>query len=784
MNCGKVKIEYKFIISAAIASLFCPVFAYEVPLPNPAMFEPASFTASAKINTQTANPPETRIVPAAEVPIPEVMNSFFAPTTDITNAEPKLTSKTVLNQENPFNSMNNVASPSQYRNAIVKIRANSYSNENKPLETNPFKVMNNITLPSQYKKPAKQSKSTEEVIKTLPQISEKEVKTPADSYISSVIEEIVPHEIDYEGKTISQIQFSGLLTIREDVVARLLNVQENSIFNFHLLQENLEKIYTLGYFTDSMYVEPELLDDGTVKITFVLEENMKVKNVDIKGNNEIPSSEIMPLIKNLEGLPQNLNLINEAIEKINKYYEEKGYILAKVSNVDDNAEGNLTFTISEGIIDEINFKGNEITKDYVIKRNILTQAGSVYNEELFKKDLSKVYSTQIFEQVDRKIEPCPDKEGRYIVTVEVKEASSNSVSIGVGLDNALGGFGSLSYNEKNLFGRNQKLSLSGMLGSGLLLSDASIKNRMNWNIELNFFEPYLFSENNTFASKIYYRDLGSYQIPLAIEQRFGITNTIAHKVRGYDNLTTSLAFGYEYIHLKEGDLGKIAQVYRDSGVDFSKRREQLIGGSFLNIAPGIRYSTLDNENMPREGLEAKANFMEAIGLNSTKRSNGRLIGAVNKYIPFAKKSTLLIGAKGGVKVHGHDMPEVMAFRLGGPYTIRGFKMNGVGTGESFIMATGEIQTPIPLLDRCKYDVIKNLRFAFFMDAGRIFDPTITSKLYDRPLSAITMGVGLRIHIPGMNTISVDYGLPLTHTGRYASNHGYFTFGTGGLYDSY
>ena len=43
----------------------------------------------------------------------------------------------------------------------------------------------------------------------------------------------------------------------------------------------------------------------------------------------------------------------------------------------------------------------------------------------------------------------------------------------------------------------------------------------------------------------------------------------------------------------------------------------------------------------------------------------------------------------GVKVHGDNMPEVMAYRLGGPYTISGFRMNGVGSGESFVMGSAE-----------------------------------------------------------------------------------------------
>ncbi len=43
-----------------------------------------------------------------------------------------------------------------------------------------------------------------------------------------------------------------------------------------------------------------------------------------------------------------------------------------------------------------------------------------------------------------------------------------------------------------------------------------------------------------------------------------------------------------------------------------------------------------------------------------------------------------------------DIPEdYVAYRLGGPYTVRGFKMSGVGTGNAFIMGSAEFATPIP-----------------------------------------------------------------------------------------
>lgn len=198
----------------------------------------------------------------------------------------------------------------------------------------------------------------------------------------------------------------------------------------------------------------------------------------------------------------------------------------------------------------------------------------------------------------------------------------------------------------------------------------------------------------------------------------------------------------------------------------------------MNFAPGIKYDTRDTNENPREGMLAQAKFIEALSVSDFKNTNGRIAGSVSKYFPVRKKSSFSLTARGGVKVHGDDMPEVMAFRLGGPYTVRGFRMNGVGTGDAFLMGSAELATPLPFVDRLNYEFIKKVRLTFFVDAGQVFDETISSRLYDRPLSAITAGVGLKVYIPGVGPISVDYGIPLTNPGDYGSKNGYFTFGTG------
>ena len=586
-------------------------------------------------------------------------------------------------------------------------------------------------------------------------------------------------EPDLEGKIINNIYFEGLKTIKAENIRNKLRTQTGSIFNEDLLQQDLQRIYSIGFFTDKMAIEPQINEDGSVDLKFILEENIPVKGVSIVGNTVISSMELMPFVTPLENMPQNISHINDAIEKINNYYHTKGYILAGVNSVDDNDDGNLIFSITEGVIDKIFIEGNKKTKDYVIERNIMTQPGTVYNENYLKEDLSRVYSTKIFKEVDREIYPS-ETNGEYNVKVIVEEDSPNSLALGGGIDNGLGAFGSVSYTENNFLGRGQKLSLSGILGSGILLSDASIKNRMNYQLELSFFEPYFLNADNSLMSKLYYRDFGSWQVPLAIERRFGLSATVEHRVRGYNNLSTNFTAGFENISLSEGDFGKISQLYALRNLNIADRAKELTGGFFINLAPGVKYSTLDSEENPREGIIATAKFIEAISLSDFKNTNGRLAGGITKYFPVRKKSSFSLTARGGVRVHGDEMPEVMAFRLGGPYSIRGFRMSGVGTGDSFIMGSAELATPLPFVDRLKWEFLHKMRITFFVDAGKVFDPTISSKLYDRPMSAITAGIGLRVYVPGVGPISVDYGIPLTNPGDYGSTGGYFTFGTGAM----
>ena len=580
-------------------------------------------------------------------------------------------------------------------------------------------------------------------------------------------------------RTIKNIEILGNNVIDTSVILQQMKLQQGDVYSRELIQRDLKSIYQLGYFTEKMKAIPVNNPDGSVTLKIMLEENAPVTDFTIEGNTVISTDEILTYLLPMKGKPQNIADINEAIAKIQDCYSSKGYILARIDSVSDDPDGTVNISIKEGTINRILISGNEKTKDYVIERNILTEPGQIYNENLLKEDLVRLYATQAFKDVTREIEPTDDPD-KYDITINIEEQRTASISVGGGIDSVTGVFGSVGISDNNFLGRNERLSINVIAGTGVILNDSSIKRRMNLQAELSYFKPYFYNADTSLMSKVFYRDFGSYQVPLAIERRVGAEATVAHRMKYNKHVTGTFSLGIEHIDVSEGDGKKIGSLYSKYNIPISERAKQLEGGLFLSLSPALLYDTRDNATVTRKGTMASLRFDEEIGVIDFNKTHGKLTGMVKQYIPVGKKSSLSFTAKGGGKIHGDNMPEVMAYRLGGPYTVRGFKMSGVGTGDAFIMGSAEFATPIPFLDRTRINFLNNLRFTVWADAGKIFNPSITDRIYDRPLYAVSAGVGLKLYIPGMGPLSIDYGIPLTNPGDNGNKNGYFTFGVGDI----
>ena len=416
--------------------------------------------------------------------------------------------------------------------------------------------------------------------------------------------------VEKEQKIVKDIELYGVNALDPVDILAKMTLQKGSAYSRDIVQTDLKAIYQLGYFSENMKAIPVNNPDGTVTVKIILEENLPVKDFTIEGNTVVSTEEILNCLLPMRGKPQNVAQINEAIYNIQNIYTDKGYILARVNSVTDDPDGTINVSLKEGTINKIMIEGNEKTKDYVIERNILTEPGMIYNENLIKEDLVRLYASQAFKDVTREIEPTMEDPDLYDVTIKVQEQRTASISVGGGLDTVTGVFGSLGIADNNFRGRNQRLSLNGLVGTGVMLNDSSVKDHMNIQAELSFFEPYFFNADNSLMSKVFFRDFGSYQVPLAIERRIGGEVTIAHRLKFNRHANATFSLGVENVDVREGDFNKIAGLYNRYNIPIRERANQLEGGLFLSLSPAIIYDTRDSAVVTRHGTLASMRFDE------------------------------------------------------------------------------------------------------------------------------------------------------------------------------
>lgn len=74
-----------------------------------------------------------------------------------------------------------------------------------------------------------------------------------------------------------------------------------------------------------------------------------IKSVTITGNQEIPTSELSPLVSSLVGSEQTLGQLNAAVRRITDYYRAKGFAVARaLLPAQDITSGAVTMTVIEG----------------------------------------------------------------------------------------------------------------------------------------------------------------------------------------------------------------------------------------------------------------------------------------------------------------------------------------------------------------------------------------------------------------------------------------------------
>lgn len=172
--------------------------------------------------------------------------------------------------------------------------------------------------------------------------------------------------IDDESLTdrpVTEVVLQGLNRVTEQEIRNNMRVAAGQPFDASAVKDDIATLYRLGHF-DAVSADAELLDDGTVRVRYILVEQPIVRDIQVVGNKVVSDQELRGVISLYPGGPRDDFLLERAVEKIRNLYRSKGNYLVDVE-VDESRlleTGILIFRIVEGPrvrIREIVFSGNQ-----------------------------------------------------------------------------------------------------------------------------------------------------------------------------------------------------------------------------------------------------------------------------------------------------------------------------------------------------------------------------------------------------------------------------------------
>lgn len=167
----------------------------------------------------------------------------------------------------------------------------------------------------------------------------------------------------FEGRPITQLDFVGLGDTPERLAKNQVRALPGTIYTQDIIDGDLVRLTSLGRFREIVPLV-QILDDGSVALTYRVTEQPALADVQVVGNKAIIDTTLLTKVLLRAGDPRDEHLIAQGTERIVAEYRERGYFAASVV-VDEELlerDGVLIYRIVEGPrvrIRKIAFEGNE-----------------------------------------------------------------------------------------------------------------------------------------------------------------------------------------------------------------------------------------------------------------------------------------------------------------------------------------------------------------------------------------------------------------------------------------
>lgn len=494
-------------------------------------------------------------------------------------------------------------------------------------------------------------------------------------------------EVVFEGKT--KIPESILRdAMKENKKHGLISwITGKDVFKESKIEESLDhiksKLQENGYM-EATIGEPRL-EDVAKQTVFFKKQAMKrivipvqagyrytVGDITVEGNKALNAQYLRGLIKLKKGDVYSTKIREKGVEDIGEVYRNGGFLYAQIMPVESldpkRKVVNVNYSVYEGevaFLNKLEFRGNNYTKDKVIRREMLLREGDIFSLAYFKDSILRIKQLGL---VDLEKEPDikPDAANPNLInaTVNVKELQRNNIQFTAGYSGYEGTFVALSYSTVNFLGAGENLELTLQYGK-------RIKNYV-----FGFTEPYFLDLPITLGLNLYDRYM---VLPFLYDRKGrGVDLIFGGRIKGY--LRANLTYSYEYVNIKfpqtEGEEGEL--------LGFDPIYYSMFGLGNYNISslnPSIYRSTVDSPLTPTAGT---------LYLASLRFAGSFLGGEIDLlkprfewtfYKPLYRRSHVIglhLEYQFIEPLGDSQVPFWERFYLGGERSIRGYEIYSIG----------------------------------------------------------------------------------------------------------
>ena len=563
---------------------------------------------------------------------------------------------------------------------------------------------------------------------------------------------------------VSKVDVKGIEKISKEEVLKNVKVKEGDQFVPQEAIDGAQKIFQTGLFTS---VEPSVDREAnnTVAITYIVEENPIVKNIEISGNTLFTEAQLEQALGIKKGEMLNGNLLNPDNNGIVKLYNKGGYTTARIETINVSKEGDIKIGLTEGMVDSVVFKKvnskreNERsteykaklrTKPYIFERSQSVKPGEILEAKNVEATIRDLYRTGIFTSIEPVVSGSETDPNARSVEFLVEERPTTTINGSISYGTSVGLVGGLKLADTNFLGRGQEASIN-----------IEASNKGDKTLDINWFDPWLRNTERVQAGgAIYWREsVDDNAGPLDVEKvrKIGTRWTIGKGLN--DKIYVRLSARYD--HYKE-ILGskQINDTY-----------------NLIALTPSLIYDSRDNSFAPTKGIYSTLTY-EKGDLIKDKRKYDQFEADLRAYHHtfFKDKNVMAYRVVWGST--GSGTPDALRFSIGGAETLRGYEY-GKFEGFNKFHATVENRTQIN----------KTLQFVTFFDIGNAWQKSTVvggrkintpdrhnaSKFADLKKG---VGVGIRLNTP-IGPLRFDYGWPLDPEEKGGQKTGgkfYFSFG--------